>query len=95
MNAQLQHREFGAHLSPATDAGAPADAITVTFDFMAGGARDEYDHYHRLLVRLGRYKHLRDLHASDIVVRNEKRLLRAALDQLLDDGDTAIQRVFG
>ncbi len=45
----------------------------------------------RLVIgRHGRLKRLLDMCAPEIVVRNEKRMLRAAVDALFEDGEIAL-----
>ncbi len=45
----------------------------------------------RLVIgRHGRLKRLLDMRAPEIVVRNEKRMLRAAVDALREDGEIAL-----
>ena len=47
---------------------------------------DLNDLYRRVINRNNRLKRLLDLHAPDIIVRNEKRMLQEAVDGLLDNG---------
>ncbi len=47
---------------------------------------DLNDLYRRVINRNNRLKRLIDLHAPDIIVRNEKRMLQEAVDALLDNG---------
>lgn len=47
---------------------------------------DLNDLYRRVINRNNRLKRLLDLHAPDIIVRNEKRMLQEAVDALLDNG---------
>ena len=44
------------------------------------------DLYRRVINRNNRLKRLMDLHAPDIIVRNEKRMLQEAVDALIDNG---------
>ncbi|WP_241361575.1 hypothetical protein, partial [Escherichia coli] len=45
---------------------------------------DLNDLYRRVINRNNRLKRLLELHAPDIIVRNEKRMLQEAVDSLLD-----------
>ncbi len=47
---------------------------------------DLNDLYRRVINRNNRLKRLLELHAPDIIVRNEKRMLQEAVDALLDNG---------
>ena len=47
---------------------------------------DLNDLYRRVINRNNRLKRLLELHAADIIVRNEKRMLQEAVDSLLDNG---------
>ncbi|OQB13149.1 MAG: DNA-directed RNA polymerase subunit beta' [Firmicutes bacterium ADurb.Bin193] len=47
---------------------------------------DLNDLYRRVINRNNRLKRLLDLHAPDIIVRNEKRMLQEAVDALVDNG---------
>ena len=47
---------------------------------------DLNDLYRRVINRNNRLQRLLDLHAPDIIVRNEKRMLQEAVDALLDNG---------
>ena len=47
---------------------------------------DLNDLYRRVINRNNRLKRLMDLHAPDIIVRNEKRMLQEAVDALIDNG---------
>ncbi|MBC6407088.1 MAG: DNA-directed RNA polymerase subunit beta' [Rhodobacteraceae bacterium] len=47
---------------------------------------DLNDLYRRVINRNNRLKRLLDLHAPDIIVRNEKRMLQEAVDALFDNG---------
>ncbi|MGN6979747.1 hypothetical protein ACTHR1_10580, partial [Neisseria sp. P0006.S005] len=44
------------------------------------------DLYRRVIIRNNRLKRLLELHAPDIIVRKEKRMLQEAVDSLLDNG---------
>lgn len=47
---------------------------------------DLNDLYRRVINRNNRLKRLQELHAPDIIIRNEKRMLQEAVDALLDNG---------
>ncbi|MFH1675336.1 MAG: DNA-directed RNA polymerase subunit beta' [Pseudomonadota bacterium] len=47
---------------------------------------DLNDLYRRVINRNNRLKRLQDLHAPDIIIRNEKRMLQEAVDVLFDNG---------
>jgi len=47
---------------------------------------DLNDLYRRVINRNNRLKHLIDLQAPDIIIRNEKRMLQEAVDALIDNG---------
>ncbi len=47
---------------------------------------DMNDLYRRIINRNNRLKRLLDLHAPEIIVRNEKRMLQEAVDALIDNG---------
>ena len=47
---------------------------------------DLNDLYRRVINRNNRLKKLMDLHAPDVIVRNEKRMLQEAVDALFDNG---------
>ncbi len=47
---------------------------------------DLNDLYRRVINRNNRLKRLLELHAPDIIVRNEKRMLQEAVDALIDNG---------
>src|SRR4029078_990093 len=47
---------------------------------------DLNDLYRRVINRNNRLKRLLDLHAPDIIVRNEKRMLQEAVEALFDNG---------
>lgn len=50
---------------------------------------DLVEKYRRVVNRRSRLDLLVELEAPEIIVRNEKRMLRAALDDLFDDADAA------
>src|SRR5207245_5404975 len=47
---------------------------------------DLNDLYRRVINRNNRLKKLMDLHAPEVIVRNEKRMLQEAVDALFDNG---------
>jgi len=47
---------------------------------------DLNDLYRRVINRNNRLKRLQELHAPDIIIRNEKRMLQESVDALLDNG---------
>ncbi len=47
---------------------------------------DLNDLYRRVINRNNRLKRLMELHAPDIIIRNEKRMLQEAVDSLIDNG---------
>ena len=47
---------------------------------------DLNDLYRRVINRNNRLKKMKELHAPEIVVRNEKRMLQEAVDSLIDNG---------
>ncbi len=47
---------------------------------------DLNDLYRRVINRNNRLKRLKELHAPEIIIRNEKRMLQEAVDALLDNG---------
>ena len=47
---------------------------------------DLNDLYRRVINRNNRLKRLKSLHAPDIIIRNEKRMLQEAVDALIDNG---------
>src|SRR5881398_699879 len=47
---------------------------------------DLNDLYRRVINRNNRLKKLMDLHAPEMIVRNEKRMLQEAVDALFDNG---------
>ena len=50
-------------------------------------AQDLEERYRRVINRRGRLKKLLEMNAPEIVVRNEKRMLKAAMDDLFDNPD--------
>ncbi|HSW89817.1 MAG TPA: DNA-directed RNA polymerase subunit beta', partial [Patescibacteria group bacterium] len=53
---------------------------------------DLNDLYRRVINRNNRLKHLIDLGAPDIILRNEKRMLQEAVDALIDSSQTKVTR---
>jgi DNA-directed RNA polymerase subunit beta' len=53
---------------------------------------DLNDLYRRVINRNNRLKHLIDLGAPDIILRNEKRMLQEAVDSLIDQSNTTRRR---
>jgi len=63
---------------------------------LAGGrfaTSDLNDLYRRVINRNNRLKHLIDLGAPQIILRNEKRMLQEAVDSLIDASKSPIQRL--
>ncbi|AHA27821.1 DNA-directed RNA polymerase subunit beta' [Candidatus Liberibacter americanus] len=58
----------------------------VALDFGRFAASDLNDLYRRVIGRNNRLIRLNGLHAPDIIVRNEKRMLQEAVDALFDNG---------
>ncbi|MDR1360836.1 MAG: DNA-directed RNA polymerase subunit beta' [Rickettsiales bacterium] len=58
----------------------------VTLDAGHVAASDLNDLYRRVIIRNNRLKKLIDLHAPEIIIRNEKRMLQEAVDSLFDNG---------
>ncbi|MCL2017182.1 MAG: DNA-directed RNA polymerase subunit beta' [Alphaproteobacteria bacterium] len=58
----------------------------VTLDAGHVAASDLNDLYRRVTIRNNRLKKLVDLHAPEIIIRNEKRMLQEAVDALFDNG---------
>ena len=52
-------------------------------------ASDLNDLYRRVIIRNNRLKKFVDMHAPEIIVRNEKRMLQEAVDSLFDNGHKA------
>ncbi|MCL2338847.1 MAG: DNA-directed RNA polymerase subunit beta' [Proteobacteria bacterium] len=61
----------------------------VTLDAGHVAASDLNDLYRRVIIRNNRLKKLVDLHAPEIIIRNEKRMLQEAVDALFDNGHKA------
>ncbi len=47
---------------------------------------DLNDLYRRVINRNNRLRHLMDIGAPEIIIRNEKRMLQEAVDSLIDNG---------
>ena len=52
-------------------------------------ASDLNDLYRRVIIRNNRLKRFMEMHAPEIIVRNEKRMLQEAVDSLFDNGHKA------
>jgi len=61
----------------------------VTLDAGHVAASDLNDLYRRVIIRNNRLKKFQELHAPDIIIRNEKRMLQEAVDSLFDNGHKA------
>ncbi len=61
----------------------------VTLDAGHVAASDLNDLYRRVIIRNNRLKKFMDMHAPEIIVRNEKRMLQEAVDSLFDNGHKA------
>ena len=61
----------------------------VTLDAGHVAASDLNDLYRRVIIRNNRLKKFMELHAPDIIIRNEKRMLQEAVDSLFDNGHKA------
>ncbi|MCL2369490.1 MAG: DNA-directed RNA polymerase subunit beta', partial [Alphaproteobacteria bacterium] len=61
----------------------------VTLDAGHVATSDLNDLYRRVIIRNNRLKKLMDLHAPEIIIRNEKRMLQEAVDALFDNGHKA------
>ncbi len=61
----------------------------VTLDAGHVAASDLNDLYRRVIIRNNRLKRFMDMHAPDIIIRNEKRMLQEAVDSLFDNGHKA------
>ncbi|MDR1026844.1 MAG: DNA-directed RNA polymerase subunit beta' [Rickettsiales bacterium] len=61
----------------------------VTLEAGHVAASDLNDLYRRVIIRNNRLKKLQDLHAPEIIIRNEKRMLQEAVDALFDNGHKA------
>ncbi len=61
----------------------------VTLDAGHVAASDLNDLYRRVIIRNNRLKRFMEMHAPDIIVRNEKRMLQEAVDSLFDNSHKA------
>ena len=61
----------------------------VTLDAGHVAASDLNDLYRRVIIRNNRLKRFQEMHAPEIIVRNEKRMLQEAVDSLFDNGHKA------
>ncbi len=61
----------------------------VTLDAGHVAASDLNDLYRRVIIRNYRLKRFMEMHAPEIIVRNEKRMLQEAVDSLFDNGHKA------
>ena len=61
----------------------------VTLDAGHVAASDLNDLYRRVIIRNNRLKRFMEMHAPEIIVRNEKRMLQEAVDSLFDNGHKA------
>ncbi len=61
----------------------------VTLDAGHVAASDLNDLYRRVIIRNNRLKRFIDMHAPEIIIRNEKRMLQEAVDSLFDNGHKA------
>ena len=61
----------------------------VTLDAGHVAASDLNDLYRRVIIRNNRLKRFKEMHAPDIIIRNEKRMLQEAVDSLFDNGHKA------
>ncbi|MBQ2845407.1 MAG: DNA-directed RNA polymerase subunit beta' [Alphaproteobacteria bacterium] len=61
----------------------------VTLDAGHVAASDLNDLYRRVIIRNNRLKRFMEMHAPDIIVRNEKRMLQEAVDSLFDNAHKA------
>ena len=61
----------------------------VTLDAGHVAASDLNDLYRRVIIRNNRLKRFIEMHAPEIIVRNEKRMLQEAVDSLFDNGHKA------
>ena len=57
----------------------------VTLDAGHVAASDLNDLYRRVIIRNNRLKRFMEMHAPDIIIRNEKRMLQEAVDSLFDN----------
>ncbi|MBO7642583.1 MAG: DNA-directed RNA polymerase subunit beta' [Alphaproteobacteria bacterium] len=65
----------------------------VTLDAGHVAASDLNDLYRRVIIRNNRLKRFMEMHAPEIIVRNEKRMLQEAVDSLFDNGHKACPMV--
>ena len=61
----------------------------VTLDAGHVAASDLNDLYRRVIIRNNRLKRFIEMHAPEIIIRNEKRMLQEAVDSLFDNGHKA------
>ena len=61
----------------------------ITLDAGHVAASDLNDLYRRVIIRNNRLKRFMEMHAPEIIVRNEKRMLQEAVDSLFDNGHKA------
>ena len=61
----------------------------VTLDAGHVAASDLNDLYRRVIIRNNRLKRFMEMHAPEIIVRNEKRMLQEAVDSFFDNGHKA------
>ncbi|MFQ6729704.1 MAG: DNA-directed RNA polymerase subunit beta', partial [Alphaproteobacteria bacterium] len=61
----------------------------VTLDAGHVAASDLNDLYRRVIIRNNRLKRFMEMHAPDIIIRNEKRMLQEAVDSLFDNSHKA------
>ena len=61
----------------------------VTLDAGHVAASDLNDLYRRVIIRNNRLKRFQEMHAPEIIIRNEKRMLQEAVDSLFDNGHKA------
>ncbi len=61
----------------------------VTLDAGHVATSDLNDLYRRVIIRNNRLKRFMEMHAPEIIVRNEKRMLQEAVDSLFDNGHKA------
>ncbi len=69
--------------------GSAFRAVETPVVFVVGDRIDLDDLYRRVVDRNDRLRQLIDLRAPEIILRNEKRMLRAAVEALFDDGAVA------
>lgn len=63
----------------------PALRPMVALDGGRHATSDVNDLYRRVINRNNRLKKLKDIHAPDVILRNEKRILQEAVDALIDN----------